>query len=257
LSWCDKLASTPAAGFKMDLHFASTSAITQALTPIIDELAEDNVPKFSLTSTDQFNALIAGEDGFTYGIDPSGVNVTFQHRMKPKQVSAGPPIMEMLSRPMPFTQLLPDVFERLTKATLLAPNPNGKRRVNRVGIVSLTMVAEDELPPGIALFIEYMSRPWGIKAKNFHFQITTEVGKDIGGSWTDYCTHVVAKQDSADSLIGLNFDWHRSFETSKVVTEDSLKDMLRKAKNSALGYFESLGEGSQFDAEIISAKIPA
>ncbi len=255
MSWCDKLASTPAAGFKMDWHFASTSAITQAMTPILDQLIEDNKPKFSLNAVDQFNASIAGEDGFTYGIDPAGVNVTFQHRMKAKQVSGGPPVMEMISRPMPFTQLLPDVFDRLINATLLVPNPNKSRRINRVGIVSTTVVAEDELPPGIAMFVDYMSRPWATKAKSFHFQITTEVGKDMQATWTDYCTHVAAKQEGADDLVVLSFDWHRTFETGKAINEDSLKDILRKAKLSALDYFESLGEGSQFDEQIISAKV--
>jgi hypothetical protein len=249
------LASTPAAGFKMDWHFASTSSIMQSMAPILDKLVKDNKPKFTVTNADEFSALFAGEDGFSYGVDPSGVNVTFQHRMKAKQISAGPPIMEMLSSPMPFTELLPNVFDRLVEATLLVPNPDKGRRINRVGIVSTTVVAEDELPPGIALFINYMSRPWDTRAESFHFQITTEVGKDVDSAWTDYCTHVVAKQEGMDQLVVLNFDWYRKFKESKVISEVSLKDILKKAKLSALNYFESLGEGSQFDEQIISSKI--
>ncbi len=252
MSWCDKLASTPAAGFKLDWHFASASGITEAMAPILDQLVVDNRPRFSVSTVDQFNASIASEDGFTYGMDPSGINVVFQHRMKAKAVSAGPPVMELVSRPMPFTQLLPDVFDRLVRATLLLPNPNKIRRISRVGIVSTTIVAQDELPPGIAMYVRYMSRPWMSRSESFHFQITSALATDKKLASTDYCTHVVAKQDGPDNLVVLNFDWYRVFDVKRAINEASLQDILRKAKVSALEYFESLGEGSQFDEHIIS-----
>jgi hypothetical protein len=55
--------------------------------------------------------------------------------------------MEMLSKAMPFTALLPQVSSRLLEATLLLPDIQ-KRRVRRVGIITTTPIAERDIPPG-------------------------------------------------------------------------------------------------------------
>jgi len=35
MSWCDKLASVPAAGFRLTPHFASSDSILDGLSPIL------------------------------------------------------------------------------------------------------------------------------------------------------------------------------------------------------------------------------
>src|SRR6267378_4324981 len=109
MSWCDKLASTPSVGLKFDHHFAPSSQILEVLKPILDPLVDGEKVKFVINKQDPFTIELTTEDGFHYGIESSRVWIDFQHRMRVKPSSGGPPIAELLSRPAPFSELLPDV----------------------------------------------------------------------------------------------------------------------------------------------------
>jgi hypothetical protein len=55
-----------------------------------------------------FSISFITHDGFKYSATEAIVSVAFNHRLRYRATSAGPPVMEMLSKPMPFTKLLPD-----------------------------------------------------------------------------------------------------------------------------------------------------
>lgn len=156
MSWCDKLASTPTVGFKLSPHFAPFTTLLEALSPILDRLVKGDVQKFTLEQiSSEFSAGFNTEDGYKYFADATKISVTFNHRIRYKNVSGGPPIMEMLSKPSPFTSLLPQVSEKLIEATLLLPEVT-KRTINRVRIVSLTVISIEDLPPGVRRLIEFL-----------------------------------------------------------------------------------------------------
>lgn len=160
MSWCDKLASTPSVGYGLDFHFVPAEVVLAALAPVLDKLVESKKPTFAVEQQETFVVTFNTYEGFKYGIEPSKIHVNFNHRMRPKSISGGPPIMEMLSRPQPYTELLPNVSKKLIEATLLLPSPKD-RSVTRVGVVSTTAVDAKELPPGIARLIAYIGKPWG------------------------------------------------------------------------------------------------
>jgi hypothetical protein len=248
LGWCDKLASTPAVGFTLDWHFATSNAIFQAFSPILDKLVENNKQTFTMERQEAFNVTFTTNDGFQYAIEPSKIVVTFHHRLKVKQISGGPPTMELLSSPLPFSQLLPDVEKKLIEAALLLPGAN-TRTVTRIGIVSTTLVAEDEVPPGIERFIKYIGRPWKGSVDNFNVQIVAELDKTP--KWSDRCVHLLVKPEDREQLPTLRFDWQRTFVSGRPLTHESLRDMTASAKIASLKYLEELAEGSQFDEDII------
>ena len=251
MSWCDKLASTPTAGFRFNWHFASANAILESLAPIINPLVEGNKPQFTVTTQDQFTVTIAANDGFIYSVTPSGIAVQFQHRMKAQQVSAGPPIMKMLSQPMPYTVLLGEVLERLFRAAMLIPGGRD-RTITQFGIISLTIVAEEELPPGIGLFLDYLAKPWSAPAEQFNISVTTKLSET--NDWTEKCIHGLARVDGQEELLILNFDWHRIYKKPRSLNETNLKDIAKKCQPVAMEYFETLGEGSRFDEQIINSQ---
>jgi len=238
----------PGAGFKLDYHFAPSDNILQSLSPVLDSLVADDVPKFTVQQQGSFNVEFLTDAGFHYTVDPSRVAITFKHRVKAKPVSGGPPIMEMLSRPLPYTELLPQISSKLIEATLLLTGPQS-RTVKRVGIISTTAVAEDELPPGIARFISYVGRPWRGLLSNFNISIAGEVDKASG--WVDRCIHTLTKPEGSDQLMEMQFDWQRTFSSSRAINRESLRDILGKAERDSLKYFEEVAEGSLFDEEII------
>jgi hypothetical protein len=243
------LASTAAAGFKLDFHFASGDSILSALSPLLDKMTKGEKQKFQMQRHESFNVLFTTEDGFQYGIDASKVSVTFVHRIKGRPVSGGPPVMEMLSQPTPYTALLPNVFKRAIDAACLLPSQKD-RKANRIGIISTTAVAETELPPGIARFISYVGRPWKGALDGYDFSITSEVGKATG--WSDRCIHSIKKPEDPDELLTIQFDWQRTFSSGLPLRQDALTEAAKVAEKAALKYFEELAEGASFDEEIIS-----
>jgi hypothetical protein len=248
MSWCDKLASTPAVGFKLDYHFAPSTDILDVLTPILDRLVEGDKVKFTLNRQDPFAIELTTEDGFHYGVDPSRVWIDFQHRLKVKPTSGGPPVAELLSRPTPFSDLLPDVSQRLIDASeLIVKVP--PRKLMRVGVIASTLVAEDDLPPGMKRFIEYIGRPWHGLVEQYTFQITADLEKTA--DWFDRCTHIVTRTEDPEQLLTLRFDWHRTFVTGRVATRESMQEEISRAEEKSMAYFEDLAEGSRFDEELI------
>jgi hypothetical protein len=249
-SWCDKLASTPAVGVRFSHHFASSGTIIRLLAPILDRMIEGRKPKFTMESQDSFRVVFMSEDGFQYGIEPERIFVDFHHRMRARVTSAGPPIVEMISSPRPYTQLLPEVCDRLLEmAALLLPEHD--RMLHRVGVVAAANVAAEEAPPGILKFVEHIAKPWRTSVDHYAFNITAQINEEHG--WSDRCVHTISKPEDAEgNLVTLKFDWQRSYTVEKQLRMDTLKEQLELAQEAALRYFEELAEGDRFDDEPVA-----
>lgn len=248
MTWCDKLASTPSVGVKFDHHFAPSTDLLDVLAPILDGLVEGEKIKFAINRQDPFAIEFTTDDGFHYGIDPSRIWIDYQHRLRVKAISGGPPVAELISRPAPYSELLYEVSKRLIQACELVLKV-GTRKLMRVGVVASISVDDDDLPPGMKRFIEYIGRPWGGLVEQYTFQITADIGKT--DHWVDRCNHVVVKAEDPEQLLTLRFDWHRTFLTGRTATRESMQDALDKAAAESLVYFEDLAEGSRFDEELI------
>ena len=245
MSWCDKLASVPSVGFGLDWHFATADSALMALSPLLDGLVSDGKPNFNVNRNDSFSFSIGLQDGFTYGVEPSKISVGFQHTLKARPVSGGPPVMEMLSAPLPYTKLLSDSCDRLEQITLMMPKIR-ERSINRVGIVSNTAVDLDEAPPGIIKFIKYLNNPWGDNSvEGFSIQIVSIIKKEK--EFTDRCTHILNKIDEKNSLVNLSFDWHRIYKSGLAINSKNIQNLLEGAQLDGLKYFEDLAEGALFD----------
>jgi len=177
-------------------------------------------------------------------VDQSAIHIAFSHRLKAVPVSGGVPTLEMLSEPQPYTQLLPDIFDRLIEATLLLPNIHA-RGVTRVGAVSTTMVAEEDLPPGIRRMIEYLGQPWGQIPEQFSFSGTYVVEEKT--DWVDKCMHTISRNFDNSGLLQVVFDWGRNFKKINRANKEYLKKICIDAQRSSLQYLESVAEGTRFD----------
>jgi hypothetical protein len=191
----------------------------------------------------------SGHDGYNYEVDPSRISVGFQHSMRTKLVSGGPPVAEMLSDPLPYTKLVPSVSKRLIDATLLVCKGT-TRKITRVGIVANSTVASNDIPPGIARFIAYIGRPWRGFVDHYSFQIISQLAD--GSESSDRCIHTLSKTEGdPDQLVRLNFDWQRTFKNGRAITSESMTQLINSAEEAALAYFEELAEGNLFDENLI------
>ncbi|MGO9049121.1 MAG: hypothetical protein ACLP19_03295 [Xanthobacteraceae bacterium] len=249
MSWCDRLASTPAVGFKLTSHFAPIDFLLEALAPIIDRQPEEHAKQITFEqSNTNFSAAFILNDGFRYAATEAQVAVTFNHRARFRPQSGGPPTMEMLSTPTPFTALLPIVSERLIEATLLLPKI-AERKVFRVGIVSTTPIADEDLPPGIRRMIEYVGRPWKGKFDAYNISLLMRLAE--GEEVTERCTHTIQRPEERDQLMTLQFDWQRTFKNGWTPNKSNLERLLAEAQRDALKYFEDIAEGNRFDEELL------
>jgi hypothetical protein len=253
LSWCDKLAATPTVGFKVDFHFDSVDAVLHALSPMLSKWVDGDRPTFSVERREPFAVIVNAQDGFSCSVDPTRISVVFQHTMKMKIVSGGPPIAEMLSQPLPYTELLPRATKLLMDVTSLVCTGTA-RKITRIGIVAVATIDDGDIPPGMARFITYVARPWKGFVDHYGLQITAQLSDDT--RWSDRCIHNFSKsEEDPDQLIRLNFDWQRSLKTGRAITPDAMGELMDNAQESAMNYFEDLAEGNRFDEKLIREAI--
>lgn len=244
MSWCDKLASVPIAGLKFEHHFLSSSQLLDALSRVLDDNMEGDKPQFSLDEQGPFNVVFTTKDGFRYTADQSKLTIGFNHRVKIKPVTGGPPVMEMVSKPMKFTDLLDDCIERLIEASGYFRAIRLKP-LNRIGIVSATSADQDALPPGVLSLINHMGRPWQNRITDFNFRILANLRNDDRVS--ERCVHNFIKTEDPEDLTAVTFDWQRIYLKPQPADEKSLRRQLADCKDQALQYFEELAIGSRFD----------
>jgi hypothetical protein len=231
-------------GITLSSHFVTSTALLDAFSPILDKHEERDKPAFTIDESDNFSVTFNTLDGYKFGADHRRVHVTFNHRLRAKNASGGVPTMEMLSEPLPYTQLLAKTLSKLADAALLLPK-HEDRSITRVGIVSTTVVAEDLIPPGIEKMLRWMGKPWGKLTDAFSIQLTAEIDSKPG--WTDRCVHTLLRTEHAEDLLTLIFDFQRTYKIGKPVQRDAMNEIFEETQKSALRYLEDLAEGNRFD----------
>lgn len=250
MTWCDKLASTPSVGFQLDSHFAPAEAIMHSVTTLTDgwhtESSDGNAerPEFQVTTLEPFKVELQHNDGFNYIADFNRASVAFQHKMKYRHVSAGLPVAELTSSSRSFSDLLEEASDRLIEFTTLLPKSRS-RGVKRAGVVSVTVVSIDDVPPGIRKFIDYMGRPWKDAVQSFNFQIIAKTAST--DAYWDRCIHTIARSEDEERLLTLSFDYQRYYHKKVQLEKNTLQRALGHCRISALDHFEELAVGNSFD----------
>ena len=201
MSWCDKLASTPTIGFGLEPHFRPASLILDAMAPLLDPQMIGGNQTFSLDKQEAFDLRFTLREGFQYSISPNKTSVAFTHRLEIMNQSAGAPVAKLLTEAKPYTKLLPEVAERLVGATSMIPGIE-RRKVERVGVISTTVVSEEEMPPGIQCLIERSTQSWGA-AQYYSLQVVCKLVEN--DEFWDRCIHTVTKSEVENHIPTLNF----------------------------------------------------
>lgn len=243
MTWCDKLASTPSVGIFYDADYASMDAVIDSIRPWLNKWGSAKKPPFRINISDAFKIEVAHDDGFTYSFEPTKTAVTFQHRVKFRHVSGGLPTAELISSPQPFSQLLDRAISDLIEMALQLPHAP-KRSVKMVGVVANTFAAEEDVPPGLRKIVHFLGRPWG-ELTTFGVNLTSTIQRTE--DFEDRCIHILTKPEDSDELSQFQFDWQRTLTRPVSVQERYLSDLLSRAREGALGYFEHLAIGNNFD----------
>ena len=243
-SWCDLLASTPTIGVTFTPNFISSAKIIDALSPIFSGEFSENRAKFNIENQDSFSLIFNTEAGFRYVCEPSSISVAYNHRAIATASSGGPPILQLISKPAPYSDLLKEVSDRLLNAASLLPHAAG-RTIGRVGIVSLTAALLADLPPGIANIFGEIGRPLGGQLDSMSSMISTVLSQTE--TETDRCLHTLNLPTGKDNLVGIQLDWQRLYLKGLGFTRQSLSTALNQAIVSALSYYDRFAEGGLAD----------
>lgn len=251
MSWCDKLASTPAVGLRLDKLYGSGATLLAAISPIVSQWVDNDKPAFNIDQQDALGFAVSSFGGYTYALNSEYFSVEFRHRLRLKGHSGGPPTAEMISKPQPYTELLDEVSSRLIEATRLA-TAGQQRKLRRIGVVSTTQVSREDAPPGILRFVDYLSAPWSDGVPFFNVQLTAKLPPNKVKGTTDRCIHgLMQVEGDDDELLTVRLDFQREFDEERNLSITSLGDQLEATRRDALAYFEDIGIGERFD-EILS-----
>lgn len=244
MSWCDKLASVPMVGVRMSSRLIPGDFMLKAIAPAVLATVDNDAARFVVEEHSSFGVKFGTQDGFKYGLDPKKAHVAFQHQLRAVPTVGGPPVMQMLSRPLPYTELLPEVCRRLEAVVTSLPESR-ERLIERIGVVSTTYVDEENLPPGLRRFIDYIRRPWDESPENFNINLSVEVGKD--DRWVDKCQYTLIKPEDREALMTINLDWGREYSSERRFDDVSFRKDLEHCSQDALNFFENVAEGQNFD----------
>jgi hypothetical protein len=242
------LASTPSVGIALSPHYASSDAILTGISPLLNSWGSAEKPNFSITAHDPLKIDIQHEEGFLYSLEAIKASVSFQHRMQFRHTSGGLPVGELISRAKTFSSLMAEAGARLIDAALLLPQASS-RSITRIGIVSTTVAALDDLPPGVNRMIEYLSKPWSGNIQGFNFNVTGIIFED--DKVLERCIHYITRGEDEEQLITLKLDWQRYLKKPAVLERNPLSKVFGQASESALIYFEELAVGNAFDEHVI------
>lgn len=243
--WCDKLASLPTVGIKLDTHFAPSEIIANALTPITDALVNGDKAEFIIEApSDAFGFSFVTGEGYKYGFGAASISVSFQHRANVKQRSADVPTFELLSNARPYSELIPLLHEKVLIAAdhVIKLKP---RKLIRVGVVSITTANREDLPPGILAAIDRFGRPWKSGLDSFAISLTAVLSRDENSE--DRCIYKFSSVEHSDGLIEVNLDMQRTFKNPRSATKDNIKACLGSVTEAAYVHFEDVAIGGMFD----------
>lgn len=246
MSWCDKLAATPIVGFGFDWHFIPIDSVLAAISPTLDSSTKDDIPLFTINRPDNTSVSINFFNGYIYGIEPSKIAIAFQHSLRPVPVSGGAPVVEMLSSPLLYTELLTEASRRLKQTTLDITRLRDKK-IKRVGIATNSNVDVEDVLPGINMILEKIKSPWPQRVRGYSLQFIVEINDT--DTTSDRCLFNFVAPEEKNDMITFNFDWHRVFKNGVAISDRSLERILDDAKRDALAYFEDIAEGAILDAD--------
>lgn len=233
-------------GLRLTPDFMPAEHILAGMRPILNEHFDEDRGTFDVEAIEPFRLVFNTESGFRYTFDPTSAAITFNHRIRAQAASAGPPTMELISKPAPYTELLGELKARLARAVAALPNV-AARQIIRVGVVSVTQVDLEDAPPGIQAVFEQIGKPLGKSVDHFNCAITTILKDDT--AHRDRCIHTLILPEPPKRMVTIQLDWQRVFNAPQSATPKGVQSMMDVAEKEALEYFERVAEGGLGDVD--------
>jgi len=140
---------------------------------------------------------------------------------------------------LPYTRILDDTCGYMLRVIKVL-YPSEAMLVERVGIMAITDLDKNALPPGIQDRVAGFRRMWDSLIK---VNATLSVDLDKEGTRTDRCHHTISFDDTPESAeVHFTLDWQRYMTPPHRSPADDRGTLLRDCCNEALRHFQTVGE---------------
>ena len=239
MTWLDRVLAVPTIGFSLTPELLSDHEVVTSIRPLFDAWAKEG--EVSIQQKDMSLAFQTAS-GYKFSIDHNVATVEFAYRFELKDRPGTFPVFPQLETEK-YSVLLERIIGK-TNEFIEHVFANRRRNLVRLGIVATSRIDGENLPPGVALYIEHLQRPWGKPLIRCDSNLVSVLREDE--KTRDQCHHRLSF-DQGDKLKKNDFrfvlDWQRVMLTPTELRSGSSRGQLQSASSSALDYFEKFGRG--------------
>ena len=239
MTWLDHVLATPIVGCAFKPSFQTAQDYLSALRPLLKRWGE--TADLSITAEKPMSLTIENKNGFSYSIEPDKFVVQFRYRYELKQKPGD--IVPQLSglEVKKYSSLLENTIDEYCEAFDQIAVAES-RTLGRLGIVANCRLDGEALPPGVALFLKYLGRPWGGSLAKCQAHLLGTISES--DKIKDRCHYQIDVNDDRKNDVRLTLDWQRLFLSEPQVSRGKLlREHFKKCSGDAMAYFELFGKG--------------
>jgi hypothetical protein len=238
VTWLDHVVATPTVGCEIKPTFHTTQDYIETLRPLLRKWGAD----VHVTSDKPMNLTVARKGGFNYSFEHNKCVVQYRIPYELKhRADQNTPLSVDVPTMKKYTSLLETAEEELCEVFDLL-TASETRTLTRIGIMAFCRLDGESLPPGVDLFMRYLSRPWGPSLQKCQAHLLGIITEDE--KFRDRCHHQIDMTIDRENDIRLILDWQRIYLAEPQIPKGKyLRDQVQKCSADARSYFERFGKG--------------
>jgi hypothetical protein len=238
--WLDKVRAVPIIGLRLNPTYEAAATILEKIRPVLLQWNKAGFAGTKISIIKEFALKLEREDGFEVTINHDTMSCKFYYLSKLNEKGLQQPSVSYQTTPRPIEQLaeeasaiVHDIASELWK--------NGNRDVHRIGVVAVGSVDYESMPPGFALFLQHLGKPWSAGL----ISTTTKVLASLRRveELHERCHHEVSWDGEEESPVSYALDWQRLYLEQKAMTLARLKSEMQEVSKAAFAYFGKFGLG--------------
>jgi hypothetical protein len=239
-TWLDRVLATPSVGFALKPELYSGHDVYSAARPLFEKWSKEGEVKVRRTE----DAIIfETQSGLHFTAASDKFVAEFQYRYELKERPGLLPFIPNLE-PKKYSELSDSVIDQA--AEFFDHLVNARRRtLIRVGIVASIRIDGESPPPGVALYIKHLERPWGKPLIRCDSNLVALLGEN--DKTRDQCHHRLSfnqAEEEKKNDLRLVLDWQRvMLSPVELKSQGTARKYLEASSLLALEYFEKFGQG--------------
>lgn len=236
--WLDGFLAGPVIGLRIEHNFSAAFKWAEKLIPALSN--KHDVREIEFSKDNPFTFKVDFKDGFFYKQNIDQVVIDYRHLLEEESMPGAAPTFKPANLSNYSTLLenslnyFGSVLEELDKVEPL--------QMNRMGVVARLNLSQEDLPPGIEMFIDHIKKPWSADLMSMNSMINIILNETE--EYKDCCRHSIRlNENTKKDETSISLDWQRLYESPVVIRPSSTIKTAKECCENAVKYFESFGKG--------------